>query len=363
MKRKLTAFLLSLVLVLSLAACAAPTPAPAQPDAEDAAGADDMAESILLVGDDQVIATLGEYTLLATTYAYFFAVSRTNMENSAMMSGYGPGDMAAFWAMEQGGVSIRDMMLEETMSLAKEYTELYRTAVALGAAESEEAAEMAAAQVEGLLAGLGNNEDAFIRNYNLTPDQMRGVMRRLGVAVEYLQSAMESIEVTEADMLEAYLDDPDAFDQVTVRHILINANDGMSAEEQEAAGTLAQELLARIDAGEDIGTLAGEYSEDPGSRDNNGEYTFGQGVMVPEFEAFAFGAQPGDTGVVCTNFGYHVMELIGRTGFDQVSPAQLEQQARLNLFYQNHADLYGRVESPDWVYDRELLARFAAQLA
>lgn len=72
----------------------------------------------------------------------------------------------------------------------------------------------------------------------------------------------------------------------------------------------ADEALKRIKAGEDFGTLAKEYSTDPGSKDKGGELGwFKRGTMVKPFEEAAFGQQPGQTSdVIETQFGFHIIQ-------------------------------------------------------
>lgn len=47
-----------------------------------------------------------------------------------------------------------------------------------------------------------------------------------------------------------------------------------------------------------------------GSKDSGGEYTFGKGQMVKEFEDWAFSAKEGDIGIVKSDFGFHIMKFI-----------------------------------------------------
>ena len=57
-----------------------------------------------------------------------------------------------------------------------------------------------------------------------------------------------------------------------------------------------------------------EHSADPGSNTNGGLYTeVMQGDMVPEFDAWCFdeARQVGDTAVVRTDLGFHVMYFSG----------------------------------------------------
>src|SRR5690348_4531531 len=82
-----------------------------------------------------------------------------------------------------------------------------------------------------------------------------------------------------------------------------------STPQQQAALERADAILQRIRAGEDFATLARQYSEDLGSRNSGGEYIFGRGKMVPEFEAVAFSLEPGEVSdVIQTQFGYHIIK-------------------------------------------------------
>ena len=76
------------------------------------------------------------------------------------------------------------------------------------------------------------------------------------------------------------------------------------------------EIRKRIINGEDFGTLAYLYSEDPLSAKQNGELGFVQrGSLVPEFEGVAFKLKDGEvSNLVETQYGYHILQLIERRG-------------------------------------------------
>jgi len=74
----------------------------------------------------------------------------------------------------------------------------------------------------------------------------------------------------------------------------------------------AEEILARVKAGEDFAKLAKEFSDDPGSNDKGGLYEgITKGSFVPEFEAATEKVEPGQIvdSVVETKFGYHIIKL------------------------------------------------------
>jgi len=101
---------------------------------------------------------------------------------------------------------------------------------------------------------------------------------------------------------------------VHLRHVLLNITAGEAAV--KAAQTKIDTLLKRVRGGEDFAGLARMYSEDPGSAAKGGELGFIQrGDFVREFEETAFALQPGEiSGVVRTQFGFHVIQLIERRG-------------------------------------------------
>jgi peptidyl-prolyl cis-trans isomerase C len=85
------------------------------------------------------------------------------------------------------------------------------------------------------------------------------------------------------------------------RHILVD-----SKEECE-------ELKERIEAGEDFGDIARQYSKCPSSKEGGDLGEFGRGEMVPEFDRVVFTAEVKKVqGPVKTAFGYHLVEVTSR---------------------------------------------------
>ena len=96
---------------------------------------------------------------------------------------------------------------------------------------------------------------------------------------------------------------------------------------EEEALKLAKEIKSRLDAGEDFATLAKEYSEDPGSKEQGGDLGwFTHGSMVPEFEKAAFALEPGQISEpVKTQFGYHIIQVLERDPNHPRDEAAIEQ--------------------------------------
>ena len=127
-----------------------------------------------------------------------------------------------------------------------------------------------------------------------------------------------------AEELQSYGIEKSDLPDVNVRHILIEPEkdeDGsISDDAWTAAEEKAQQILDEWQAGdadeESFGELANTYSTDGGSNTNGGLYEdVYPGQMVTEFNDWCFDAsrKPGDTSIVKTSFGYHVMYFVSFT--------------------------------------------------
>lgn len=126
------------------------------------------------------------------------------------------------------------------------------------------------------------------------------------------------ISVSEAEARKFYDENPSRFEEaemVRASHILLSTRDAGTgtdlpeAKKQEKRKQM-EGVLKRARAGEDFAKLAKEYSEDPGSKDKGGEYTFPRGQMVPAFESAAFSLSPNQiSDIITTQFGYHIIKL------------------------------------------------------
>ncbi len=142
---------------------------------------------------------------------------------------------------------------------------------------------------------------------------------------KYLDAALAArVKIAEADVQKAYAEDKTA----SVRHILLLTQDKTPAQKAEIRKKM-EDILARAKKGEDFAALAKEFTEDPGSKDNGGLYEdFGRGRMVKPFEEAAFSVPVGGiSGIVETDFGYHILKIENRKKetqpFEQVK-AQIE---------------------------------------
>jgi len=108
----------------------------------------------------------------------------------------------------------------------------------------------------------------------------------------------------------------DVAEQVKASHILLRVDADADKKIKQQKRQLAEKLLAQLKAKEakNFAELARRYSDDAGSAAQGGTLGyFTRDTMVPAFEETAFALQPGQlSGIVETNFGYHIILCQGR---------------------------------------------------
>ena len=99
-------------------------------------------------------------------------------------------------------------------------------------------------------------------------------------------------------------------EQSRARHILIKVAAGADAKTDAAAKAKAEDLLKQIQGGANFAELAKQNSDDPGSKEKGGELGFARhGAMVPEFDNAIFTQKIGDTKIVKSQYGYHIIQV------------------------------------------------------
>jgi foldase protein PrsA len=158
----------------------------------------------------------------------------------------------------------------------------------------------------------------------LFKSQGRDNLRQQLVTQKLQRAVAGPIELSD-QQLEAYWTDNkatyDTEEQVKASHILV-------ATKEEA-----QAILDELASGADFATLAQERSTDTGSGQGGGDLGwFSRGQMVSEFEEAAFGLEIGElSGIVETQYGFHVIRMTDRKPATHPTFAQVRDQVRKDM--------------------------------
>jgi len=180
--------------------------------------------------------------------------------------------------------------------------------------------ERATERFDTLVKRSGSEEalDLQIKARGMTRDEFKSKLADEATA-EVVAERELNITVTDEEAKKYYDEHPSQFEEperVRAAHILLVTVDPvtrepLSADQKAAKRKLMEDILKRARDGEDFAKLVKEYSEDPGSKDTGGEYTFARGQMMPEFEAAAFMLNTNQiSDIITTAYGYHIIKLL-----------------------------------------------------
>jgi peptidyl-prolyl cis-trans isomerase SurA len=117
---------------------------------------------------------------------------------------------------------------------------------------------------------------------------------------------------------------PQIIKQTHLRHILMTTNE---VQDDATVKQKLTEMRAQILAGADFGVLAKASSADPGSAVEGGDLGWTTlDTFVPEFAKTAAGLQDNEISEPFrTQFGWHIVQVLGRRDFDNTATAEREQ--------------------------------------
>ena len=176
-------------------------------------------------------------------------------------------------------------------------------------------------QIENIISQTGGKEQAeavlgkkiseFKRSYR---DDMKGKL----LAEKYTSSLTSSISVSRGDVVDFYNTYKDSIPSFPTlyktHHILLEIKP--SEKSQKTAYEKTLNIKKEITQGLSFEEAAKKYSSDPGSKDKGGNLGYvSRGVFVDEFEKVVFTVEKNKlTDPVKTQYGYHLIEVLERTG-------------------------------------------------
>lgn len=149
-------------------------------------------------------------------------------------------------------------------------------------------------ELEKLQEELGIQFDLMLQQEGFTNAEAFKDVLYLGLLQE--EAALAGVEVSDQQLEEAY---EQKTKEISAQHILVQGED------------TAEEVLEKLEQGDDFSELAKEYSEDTITAMDGGDLGyFSIGTMVPPFENVAFSMEKGEiSDPVQTNYGYHIVKV------------------------------------------------------
>ena len=327
----------------------ATVPADGNPENVTCKGTYTVSDEEALAARETVVATIGDRELTngkLQTYYWSMVNNYLSSEYGYYMMMYGMLDytkpLDTQICFEDQSLTWQQYFLREALNYWQLCTGLAAEAQETGTQLSQEDREYLdnlPATLEQTAASYSMTLDALIRN-NIGPggtlEDFIAFQDLYLHGKDYYQNKLAEMEPTMEELEAFYETHAASYEEngvtkdaryVDVRHILFQVEGGTTAEdgttthtqeEWDACKAKAQEALDTWMAGEkteeSFAALANQVSQDPGSNTNGGLYeNVYKGQMVEPFENWCFDEARayGDSGLVQTSYGYHVMFYVG----------------------------------------------------
>lgn len=262
----------------------------------------------------EVVGRVANSKIRKNEFMFVLKTVRNTLEQSTLRADATKEDREKFWnSIFEGKTATEkaeDIALDEIKKLKIQEIKAKEKNITLTKEEKDKNKREIDEMVEKL-GGRANAEEKILRVYGISINTYKKIREEMKVVEKYMDETKKGIEITEQDLIDFYNDKYENDEVVTVRHILISTVDKEQKEVTEEVikekSDLAYSILDKINNGENFEELLKEYTEDTSTKDELGQYTLRKGQMTPEFENWAFENKPGSTGVVKTEYGFHVM--------------------------------------------------------
>ncbi len=193
--------------------------------------------------------------------------------------------------------------------------------------------------------------DKVRRQNNATQEQLEKALMAEGMTLESYKKQIEkslrrrklissSVKVEtkagEKELREFYQKNIDRYrinETFRPAHILFAIPKEATREEIRGIRKKCESVLSKIRGGDDFGEMALLYSQDASSKSRGDLGFFKKGELLPAFEREALRLKVGEvSGVVRTEFGFHIIKLLDRKGVDPLPFEEVKAKVEMDYY-------------------------------
>ena len=191
-------------------------------------------------------------------------------------------------------------------------------------------------------------DEAKKKGYDKDPEIERRIddLRARLITEKVMKEVIEKeATITDEKLTEYYEENMEEFSrpaQVRASHILIEVKPDADEATVAEAQKKIEMVLNEVKAGMDFAELARKHSGGPTSRRGGDLGYFSKGRMAPEFDQAVFALESIDdvSGIIKTQFGFHVIKLTGKKEAQQQTFEQAKRRIEARLKQQQKRDRY-----------------------
>jgi len=219
----------------------------------------------------------------------------------------------------------------------------YQEAVKIGLKVDE---EIVKAERQKTIERLGGEKkfQAALEKAGLTDEQYQQSLRKKELVERFITIEIsDKARPTDEEIKDYYRRNKDKFVRPEARkitHILISVQPDTSAEERKLKKAQAQEVIDRINAGENMSDVAWKYSTGPYRVKGGDMGLVHRGRLYPSLEEEVFKLEPGKlSGIIETIYGYHIVRVEEVKAAEQLDLEDVYDKIKLDLTKKNEEQI------------------------
>lgn len=193
--------------------------------------------------------------------------------------------------------------------------------------------------VAGVRGRFGSDEEfrARLKEHGFDEAAFRAdIQHQLAVRIMIEKEIAGPLVVSDADIQAFYDANAARFvqpEEIHTRHILVRVEESADEKARAAAKTKIEKALTEARRkNADFAAIAKKYSEDSSAAEGGDLGFVARGQFVQPYEDAAFALKPGQiSGVVQTEYGYHVIKLEARRGGEQIALKDVSDRIRSHI--------------------------------
>lgn len=183
-------------------------------------------------------------------------------------------------------------------------------------------------------------QDAQKQGIEKSPDfteRLDEVKKKLMVELDLKKKLDNEVKLSDEELKKVYDQYKEKFksdEQIKASHILVKDE------------KTAQEVEAQLKKGANFADLAKKYSTDSTAEKGGDLGWFDKGKMVPEFDKAAFALKDGEvSGIVKSNFGYHIIKVIGHRPAGYVPFDEVKEQIKAAILPGKQQEAFQKIKT------------------
>ncbi|MDQ2086523.1 SurA N-terminal domain-containing protein [Herbivorax sp. ANBcel31] len=265
-------------------------------------------------------------------YRFFLYNEKREMENREGAAGKTQEEIEALWNSKIDGVDATEVLKQNALENVKKYKIQLFKAEEQGLFLNDNDYNNIENSIESLLGQISDFEGSrreaersFREEFGVTVDQYREIAENLNLGFKFARREQEeNMSATQEELREHYDENSENFTTATANILVFYKRDvhggwDMFPEEKiEEARENAEEAFEKIKEGERLSRVAAEFADDPNADLERDTEIKMDAHIEPEIKDWALKGEEGDLGLVDTDLGFNIIEILELTSFEDV---------------------------------------------